>query len=206
MRSALRQVKVSDLMVAYLEDGKSDGWPLVLSHGFPYDVRAFDDLLPMLVDRGARVIRPYLRGYEPTSFLSPSTMRSGQQAALGRDLIEVVDALDIPGVILAGFDWGGLASCVATALWPEKIGGLVSYAGYDIVDVEARRRASHLPWRKRCGTSIFFKRSGVASLSRSRANRSRRCSGTNDYQTGTLMKGRCRGRRKVSTTQTLSIL
>lgn len=108
MRSALRHVKVSDLMVAYLEDGESDGWPRVLSHGFPYDVRAFDDLLPMLVDRGARVIRPYLRGYGPTSFLSPSTMRSGQQAALGRDLIEVVDALDIPGVILAGFDWAAL--------------------------------------------------------------------------------------------------
>ena len=184
MRSALRQVKVSDLMVAYLEDGKSDGWPLVLSHGFPYDVRAFDDLLPMLVDRGARVIRPYLRGYKPTSFLSPSTMRSGQQAALGRDLIEVVDALDIPGVILAGFDWGGLASCVATACGLKREAASSAMPATISWMSRARRRASHLPWRKRCGTSIFLNRSGVASLSRSRANRSRRCSGTNDHQPG----------------------
>jgi pimeloyl-ACP methyl ester carboxylesterase len=139
MPHTTRQIETSKLLVTYLEDGNSDGWPTILAHGFPYDVHAFDDVVPLLVERGARVIRPFVRGYGPTSFLSPSTMRSGQQAALGRDLIEVLDALCIEGAILAGFDWGGLASCVAAALWPEKIGGLVSYAGYDIVDIKRQR-------------------------------------------------------------------
>ncbi|HKR31927.1 MAG TPA: alpha/beta hydrolase [Terriglobales bacterium] len=139
MSLTTRQIETSDLLVTYLEEGASDGWPTILMHGFPYDVHAFDDVVPFLVEQGARVIRPFVRGYGPTSFLSPSIMRSGQQAALGRDLIETLDALRIEGAILAGFDWGGLASCVAAALWPEKIGGLVSYAGYDIVDIKRQR-------------------------------------------------------------------
>ncbi|MBW8748989.1 MAG: alpha/beta hydrolase, partial [Acidobacteria bacterium] len=138
MSMPLRRVQTSDLLVTYLEDGANDGWPVVLAHGFPYDVHAFDDVIPLLVEQGARVIRPFVRGYGPTLFLSSSTMRSGQQAALGRDLIEILGALGIEGAILAGFDWGGVASCVAAALWPDKIGGLVSYAGYDIVDIEAQ--------------------------------------------------------------------
>jgi pimeloyl-ACP methyl ester carboxylesterase len=81
------------------------------------------------------VIAPYLRGFGPTRFLSASMMRSGQQAALGRDLIDLLDALGIGRAILAGYDWGGLSSCVASALWPERVTGLVSYAGYDIIDV-----------------------------------------------------------------------
>ena len=79
---------------------------------------------------------PYLRGFGPTRFLSEGTMRSGQQAALGQDLIDLLDALGIQRAILAGYDWGGLASCVASALWPERVTGLVSYAGYDVIDVE----------------------------------------------------------------------
>jgi pimeloyl-ACP methyl ester carboxylesterase len=83
------------------------------------------------------VLVPYLRGFGPTQFLSASSMRSGQQqAALGKDLIDLLDALDIKRAILAGYDWGGLASCVATALWPERVAGLISYAGYDIIDVK----------------------------------------------------------------------
>jgi len=144
MSLTLRQLQTSDLLVTYLEDGLSDGWPIILTHGFPYDVHAFDDVVPLLVEQGARVIRPFVRGYGPTSFLSPSTMRSGQQAALGKDLIEVLDALGIQGAIVAGFDWGGLASCVAAALWPDKIGGLVSYASYDIVDI-ARQQEGYPP-------------------------------------------------------------
>ncbi|ADW67195.1 alpha/beta fold hydrolase [Granulicella tundricola] len=144
----LRQLQTSDLLVAYLEDGASDGWPIVLTHGFPYDVHAFDDVVPLLIDRGARVIRPFVRGYGSTSFLSPSTMRSGQQAALGRDLIEILEAIGIEGAIVAGFDWGGLASCVAAALWPDKIGGLVSYAGYDIVDIKRQQNGFPLSLEK----------------------------------------------------------
>ena len=108
----------------------------MLAHGFPYDVHAYDEVAPQLAKAGARVITPYLRGFGPTRFLSRDTMRSGQQAALGRDLIDLLDALGIQRAILAGYDWGGLSSCVASALWPERVTGLVSYAGYDIIDVK----------------------------------------------------------------------
>ena len=123
------------LDIAYRDEGVADGWPVVLSHGFPYDVHAFDAVVPILAQAGARVIVPYLRGFGPTRFLSDHAMRSGQQAALGRDLVDLLDALGIGRAILAGYDWGGLASCVAAALWPERAAGLVSLAGYDVIDV-----------------------------------------------------------------------
>lgn len=129
------------LNIAYVEHGPRTGWPVVLSHGFPYDVHAYDEVAPILADTGARVIVPYLRGFGPTRFLSAATRRSGQQAALGRDIIELLDALGIEHALLAGYDWGGLASCVASALWPERVTGLVSYAGYDVIDVERLRHA-----------------------------------------------------------------
>ena len=124
------------LEIAYLEEGSAAGWPVILAHGFPYDVHAYDEVVPLLTQAGARVIAPYLRGFGPTRFLSASTMRSGQQAALGRDLVDLIDALGVERAILAGYDWGGLSSCVASALWPERVTGLVSYAGYDIIDVQ----------------------------------------------------------------------
>jgi len=129
------------LEVAYLELGPRNGWPVVLSHGFPFDVHAYDDVAPALADRGARVIVPYLRGFGPTRFLSGSTLRSGQQAALGHDLLELLNALGVEGAVLGGYDWGGLASCVAAALWPDRVAGLVSLASYDIIDVSRMRRA-----------------------------------------------------------------
>ncbi|WP_229070269.1 alpha/beta fold hydrolase [Actinoplanes sp. DH11] len=134
-------VETSLLKVGCLQDGPGDGWPVVLSHGFPYDVHAFDDVVPLLTAHGARVIRPYQRGFGPTRFRSDETPRSGQQTALGADLVALLDALDLQAPILAGYDWGGLASCVATALRPERVGGLVSMAGYDIIDLERQRHA-----------------------------------------------------------------
>ncbi|WP_343713236.1 alpha/beta hydrolase [Inquilinus sp.] len=134
--SSLRTARTETLEVAFLHEGAEAGWPVVLTHGFPYDVHAFDEVVSHLARAGARVIVPYLRGFGPTRFLSSNTMRSGQQAALGQDLIDLLDALGIERAILAGYDWGGVASCVASALWPERVTGLVSYAGYDIVDVE----------------------------------------------------------------------
>ena len=131
----MKKARTDLLEIAYCETGPSEGWPVVLSHGFPYDVHAYDEVAPLLAAAGARVIVPYLRGFGPTRFLSAETLRSGQQAALGRDLIGLLDALDIRAAILGGFDWGGLASCVATALWPDRVAGLVSYAGYDVIDV-----------------------------------------------------------------------
>lgn len=138
--TAARTVNTETLSIAYLEYGAADGWPVILSHGFPYDVRAFDEVAPAVAKAGARVIVPYTRGFGPTRFLSDKTPRNGQQAARARDIGELIDALGIERPILGGFDWGGNASCVAAALWPERIGGLVSYAGYDIVDTNGQRR------------------------------------------------------------------
>lgn len=146
------QTATTDILeIAYREFGGREGWPVILSHGFPYDPHAYDEVAPRLADAGARVIVPYLRGFGPTRFLSEATMRSGQQAALGKDIIDLLDALGIEQAILAGYDWGGLASCVASALWPGRVAGLVSYAGYDIIDVERLRHAyqpslEHAAW------------------------------------------------------------
>jgi pimeloyl-ACP methyl ester carboxylesterase len=137
--AAIRTVKAGVLEVALGEYGDPAGWPVVLSHGFPYDVHAYDEVAPILVDAGAYVLIPYLRGFGPTRFRDADTMRSGQQAALGQDLIALLDALGLERAIVAGYDWGGLASCVAAALWPERVAGLVSMAGYDIIDVAAMR-------------------------------------------------------------------
>ncbi|MGR9249490.1 alpha/beta fold hydrolase [Rhizobium leguminosarum] len=137
--TATQTVETDTLSIGYLEYGASDGWPVILSHGFPYDVHAFDQVAPTLAQAGARVIVPYARGFGPTRFLSSKTPRSGQQAARGRDILQLIDALGIERPILGGFDWGGNASCVAAALWPERVGGLVSYAGYDIIDVNGQR-------------------------------------------------------------------
>lgn len=138
----MKLVEAGVLAVAYEEDGPADGWPVVLAHGFPFDVRAYDDVAPRLAAAGARVVRPYQRGFGPTRFLSGATPRAGQQAALGSDLMALVDALGLDRPILAGYDWGGLAACVATALWPGRVAGLVSMAGYDVIDIAEQRHAS----------------------------------------------------------------
>jgi pimeloyl-ACP methyl ester carboxylesterase len=147
----VKTIDAGVLAVGYLEDGPPDGWPVVLSHGFPFDVHAYDEVVPLLTARGARVLRPYLRGYGPTRFLSDGTQRSGQQAALGSDLVTLLGALQLEGPILAGYDWGGLASCVATALWPERVAGLVSLASYDVIDIGRLKhayppQAEHAVW------------------------------------------------------------
>src|ERR1700744_608358 len=115
----LKTVETAELQIAYLEYGAA-GWPVILSHGFPYDVHAFDDVASILAQAGARVITPYTRGFGPTRFLSDDAMRSGQQAARGRDIVQLATALGLERPILGGFDWGGNASCVAAALWPES--------------------------------------------------------------------------------------
>jgi pimeloyl-ACP methyl ester carboxylesterase len=111
------------------------GEPVVLLHGFPYDVHAYDAVTPLLVSQGCRVVTPYLRGYGPTTFLSANTLRSGQQAALAHDLLALMDALGIERAVLAGYDWGGRAACIVAALWPERVRGLVSGNGYNIQDI-----------------------------------------------------------------------
>lgn len=131
----LNHVRAGVLDIAYLETGDPAGWPVVLLHGFPYDVHSYDEVAPLLARAGARVIVPYLRGYGPTRFLSPGTPRSGEQAALGHDLLALLDALGIPTAALAGYDWGGRAACIVAALWPERARCLVSLNSYNIQDI-----------------------------------------------------------------------
>lgn len=127
--------KTVALEIAYEESGSPDGYPLLLLHGFPYDVRQYDPLMEHLESLGVRVIVPYLRGYGPTRYLSPEIFRSGQQSALGKDVIDLLDALGIDRAVLVGYDWGGRGACVASALWPDRVSGLVSIGGYNIQNI-----------------------------------------------------------------------
>src|SRR6185312_4263222 len=113
----------------------SNGPTVILLHGFPYDPRCFDEVAPPLAEDGCRVLVPYLRGYGPTRFLSDKTPRSGEQAALGHDLLQFMDALGIRRAALMGYDWGGRAACVVSALWPDRARCLVSCTGYNIQDI-----------------------------------------------------------------------
>jgi pimeloyl-ACP methyl ester carboxylesterase len=131
----LKQIDAGVLTVAYEETGDPAGWPAVLLHGFPYDIRSYDAVAPRLAAQGARVIAPYLRGYGPTRFRSAETPRSGEQAALGHDLLMLLDALEIESAVLGGYDWGGRAACIVAALWPERARGLVSVNGYNIQNI-----------------------------------------------------------------------
>jgi pimeloyl-ACP methyl ester carboxylesterase len=150
----LRHVLTETLEVGYLEDGPADGPVVLLLHGFPYDVESYREVAPPLVAEGRRVIVPYLRGHGPTRFRDAATPRSGQQAALGADVIELMDALAIPRAVLAGYDWGGRAACVAAALRPERVTGLVSVNSYLVQDIAAANEP--LPPAREAGFWYFF--------------------------------------------------
>ena len=135
-----KTVRTPVLDVAYLERGPASGVPVILLHGWPSDVHDFDDAAAALAADGFRVLVPWLRGYGPTRFLSDATPRSGQQAALGADVLDFMDALGIGQAVLAGYDWGGRAACVVAALWPERVRGLVTINGYAIQDIAASGR------------------------------------------------------------------
>lgn len=130
-------IRAGVLDVALLDQGPRDGTPVVLLHGFPYDVHAFEAVTPVLVAAGCRVLTPYLRGYGLTRFVSPETPRSGEQAVLAHDLLALMDALGLARAVLAGYDWGGRAACIAAALWPQRVMGLVTGGGYNVHDVPA---------------------------------------------------------------------
>jgi pimeloyl-ACP methyl ester carboxylesterase len=133
----IKSIRTATLDIGYLESGPADGPAVILLHGFPDDVHAYDGVAPLLAADGCRVLVPWLRGYGPTRFLDPATPRSGQQAALGADLRDFMDALGIQQATLAGYDWGGRAACVVAALWPERVRGLVSVTGYNIQNIAA---------------------------------------------------------------------
>jgi pimeloyl-ACP methyl ester carboxylesterase len=133
--TAARQIRAGGLEVGYYELGPLAGPTVLLLHGFPYSIESFVEVAPLLAARGCRVIVPHLRGHGTTRFLEKSTPRSGQQAAIGVDVIALMDALSIERAVLAGYDWGGRAACVAAALWPERCTGLVSVNSYLIQDI-----------------------------------------------------------------------
>jgi len=143
------QVDAGLLNVGYAEDGPADGPPVILLHGWPYDVHSYVDVAPLLAAHGFRVIVPFLRGFGSTRFLSDSTFRNGQQAAVAEDVIALMDALGIPKAIVAGFDWGARSADVVAALWPQRCRALVSVSGYIVVDLVANR--SPLPPRAEYG-------------------------------------------------------
>ncbi|GGF08634.1 alpha/beta fold hydrolase [Williamsia phyllosphaerae] len=130
-------VRAGVLDIAIERHGDPGGRSVVLAHGFPYDPRCFDDVVALLVASGADVVVPYLRGYGPTQFISPTTVRSGQQAALAHDLRELIIAMDLDQPVVAGFDWGGRAACLVSLLWPELVSGLATVGGYNVQDIAA---------------------------------------------------------------------
>jgi pimeloyl-ACP methyl ester carboxylesterase len=147
--ATLARARTSVLEIAYEESGPAEGRPVFLMHGFPDDVRTWDGVAAPLAAQGYRVIVPYLRGYGSTRFLSPNTMRSGQQGAIGSDLKELMDVLGVERAFLGGYDWGGRAACIVAALWPERVSGLVSIGGYNIQDIakNAKPETADQEWR-----------------------------------------------------------
>ncbi len=162
----VKQIDAGVLNVAYVDVGPADGPAVLLLHGWPYDIHSFDDVVPLLTDAGFRVIVPYLRGYGTTRFLLDGTFRNGQQAAVARDAVDLLDALGIEHAKIAGFDWGARTACIVAALWPERCRALVSVSGYLIGSQAAAR-----PIRTRVPMP-------GSSRARTRTGRSRAASGT----------------------------
>jgi pimeloyl-ACP methyl ester carboxylesterase len=134
---SLKQIEAGLLDVGYAEAGPAGGPPVILLHGWPYDIHSFVDVTPMLAQAGHRVIVPYLRGYGTTRFLSAETVRNGQPSAVAVDIIALMDALKIEKATLAGFDWGARTANIIAALWPERCKAMVSVSGYLIGSQES---------------------------------------------------------------------
>jgi pimeloyl-ACP methyl ester carboxylesterase len=133
----VKQIYAGLLDVGYVEVGPADGHPVILLHGWPYDVHSFENVAPALAAAGYRAIVPYLRGFGTTAFLSQQTLRNGQQAVVALDIIALMDSLKIEKAIIAGFDWGARTACAIAALWPERCKALVSVSGYLITNLKA---------------------------------------------------------------------
>jgi len=136
---ALKQVDTAELSIGYAEAGPADAPAVILLHGWPYDIHSYADVAPALAASGHRVIIPYLRGYGPTRFLSPQTLRSGQPVAVAADIVALMDALQIRTATLAGYDWGARTANIIAALWPERCKAMVSVSGYLIGSQQAGR-------------------------------------------------------------------
>jgi pimeloyl-ACP methyl ester carboxylesterase len=138
--AALKQIDAGPLNVGYAEAGPADGPPVLLLHGWPYDIHSYVDVAPILAAAGYRVIVPYLRGYGTTRFLSADTIRNGQQSVVAVDAIALMDALRIEKAVIGGFDWGARTANIMAALWPERTEALVSVSGYLVGNQEAGKQ------------------------------------------------------------------
>lgn len=136
----LRTVRTADLEIGYAELGPASGQPVILLHGWPYDIHSFEEVAPLLAGAGYRVLMPYLRGYGTTRFLSRDTFRNAQQTAVALDIIGMMDALKIESAVFGAFDWGARTACIIAALFPERCKGLVSVSGYLIGTPTANRK------------------------------------------------------------------
>lgn len=135
----IKQIDAGVLNVGYAEAGPKEGQPVILLHGWPYDIHSFEAVTPLLAAKGYRVVVPYLRGHGTTSFLDKKTFRNGQQSVVAQDIISLMDALKIDQAILAGYDWGARTACIIAALWPERCKAIVSVNGYLINNLERNK-------------------------------------------------------------------
>ncbi|WP_213955849.1 alpha/beta hydrolase [Variovorax sp. dw_954] len=147
----IRQIKAGELDVGYYEAGPANGIPVLLMHGYPYDIHSYADVAPLLAARGCRVIVPHLRGHGTTRFLDTANPRSAQQSAVALDQIALLDALKIDRAVMVGYDWGARTACIIAALWPERCLGLLSVGGYIMTNLPANRmplpaKAEHEWW------------------------------------------------------------
>ena len=139
---AIKAVRTPILEIGYHDFGDPAGFPVILLHGFPDDAHAYDEVGPALAKAGYRALAVYLRGYGPTRFLDSAVARTAEQAAIGQDVIDFADALELPRFAVAGFDWGGRAACVASALHPDRVRAAVLVGGYSIQNTVTPARAA----------------------------------------------------------------
>jgi pimeloyl-ACP methyl ester carboxylesterase len=169
----LQRVRTEVLEIAYEESGPPDALPAILLHGFPYDPRCYDAVSATVAAAGFRAVVPYLRGYGPTRFLSATTPRSGQQGALASDLLQLMDALKIPKAVVAGYDWGGRAACIVSALWPQRVKGLATGCGYNLQNIPGSVKPAHPAQEHRHWYQYYFHtergRAGLAANRREMA-------------------------------------
>jgi pimeloyl-ACP methyl ester carboxylesterase len=136
----IKQIDAGVLNVGYAEVGPAGGTPVILLHGWPYDIHSYEEVAPLLAAKGYRVIVPYLRGYGTTRFLSSDTFRNAQQSAVALDVVKLMDALGMQKAIIGGFDWGSRTTDIVAALWPDRCIGIVAVSGYLITNVDAQRK------------------------------------------------------------------
>ena len=204
MSATVKTINSGVLAISYLEYGAASGWPCIMGHGFPYDAHAYDQAAPILAEAGARVIVPYLRGYGPTRFLKAETPRSGEQAALGVDLLDFMDALKIERAVLSGYDWGGRAACIVSALLPSRVVALVSGNSYNIQSIAHAMEPASPAEEAASGTNITSTMSAAGVVSRRAGGRSRASYGACGRRTGCLTTQHLTERPAPSTIPTSS--